>query len=341
MTTPISTLFYDPIMLQHNPGRWHPESPARLEKIYDVLQKAKLRDIIWKTPKPAELQHIRAVHSAAHVANLEQYRDRSGSLDPDTVVSPLSIEAAYVAAGAAVDAVDWVLSGQSRNAVALTRPPGHHAEANRSMGFCLLNNIAIAAEYALKTKGIKNVLIVDWDVHHGNGTQHIFEDRNDVLYFSTHRFPFYPGTGSLKELGRGPGTFYTVNVPLPPKMDDGDLAGIFAEILLPLGELYKPELILISAGFDAHKDDPIGGMSLTDEGFATLCGQLQTIAEKTAKSNMVLILEGGYDLVGTAESMKSCVSVLTGSSPPPVKPLKKAGPIIQSVKNNLRDHWQL
>jgi acetoin utilization deacetylase AcuC-like enzyme len=201
-------------------------------------------------------------------------------------------------------------------AFALVRPPGHHAEAGQGMGFCLFNNVAIAAEHAIAERGCERVLIVDWDVHHGNGTQHSFDDREDVLFFSVHRHPFFPGTGTLRAVGRGAGEGRNLNVPLHRPMGDAEYVALFDELLVPVAEEFDPDLILVSAGFDAHANDPLGGMDVTEEGFAALCGTVRDIAGRCCDGRVALTLEGGYDLDGLARSVHACTEVLCGATPP-------------------------
>ncbi|MDH3360256.1 MAG: histone deacetylase, partial [Desulfobulbaceae bacterium] len=238
-------------------------------------------------------------HTHPHIQRVAATDGKTyASLDPDTNTSPQSHAAARRAAGAMVEATRMVTSGEADNAFALVRPPGHHAEADRTSGFCLFNNIAIAAHYAIKRLGLERILIVDWDLHHGNGTQHSFYDTDKVLYFSTHQYPYFPGTGSLGETGIGAGEGYTINVPLPGGQDDQAYARIFNELLIPVAKAYKPELILVSAGFDISLGDPLGLMSVSNDGFAYLTGVMQNLADEFCEGKLVLALEGGYDLDG-------------------------------------------
>ncbi len=309
-----AVLFSDEAMLAHDTGPHHPERADRLRAIHDTLSAAALDGVVWETPSPAERMQVELVHAAEYVDRIEGLRGRSGQFDPDTIVSPGSVEAAYMAAGAAIDAVEAVHENPGVNAFALVRPPGHHAERGKAMGFCLFNNIAIAAAHAAQSLGMKRILIVDWDVHHGNGTHYSFYDRQDILVFNTHRYPFYPGTGEARETGRGNGAGYTVNVPLPAGMGDGDYQFAFDTVLEPIAHSYEPDLVLVSAGFDAHEFDPLGGMEVTAEGFGALCTQVQRIADDYAGGRLALILEGGYDLDGLSESVLRCTEVLTGAS---------------------------
>ena len=314
-------VFYDEAMLAHDPGGGHPERPQRLEAIHRALDAASLDSVQWTKPPRATREQLERVHSSAYVDAIDGLRGRSTQLDPDTAVSTGSVEAAYLAAGAAVAAVEQVIAAYARSAFALVRPPGHHAEADRGMGFCLFNNIAVAAAHGVTALGCERVLIVDWDVHHGNGTQHTFYGRDDVLYFSSHRDPFYPGTGSLEEAGIGPGEGFTVNVPLPPGLGDDEFVSVYREILAPIAETFRPDLVLVSAGFDAHGDDPLGGMNVTEDGFATVCRLVREIAARHSDGRLVLVLEGGYDLGGLSASVCACMRVLCerdvhGKAPP-------------------------
>jgi acetoin utilization deacetylase AcuC-like enzyme len=225
------------------------------------------------------------------------------SLDPDTSMSPGSLTAAYLAAGGALVAVDAIMSRQVDHVFCAVRPPGHHAEAGRAMGFCLFNNVAIAARYVQKKHGLKRVLIVDWDVHHGNGTQHSFEDDPSVLFFSTHQYPHYPGTGRESERGRGAGEGFTLNVPMDAGEGDEEYRAIFQKSLVPAADAFKPEFVIISAGFDAHKDDPLASMGLTEEGYADLTGIVAGIAKRHAGGRILSSLEGGYHLTSLAASV--------------------------------------
>jgi acetoin utilization deacetylase AcuC-like enzyme len=337
-------LLVDEAMLAHDPGPYHPERPDRLRAIVAALKGAPVAGARWAVPQPAPRQALERIHEPAYVDRIEDLRGRTAALDLDTTVSPGSVPAALLAAGAALDAVTAVTAGDARCAFALVRPPGHHADARRAMGFCLFNNIAIAAAHAGAALGCRRVLIVDWDVHHGNGTQHVFYDRRDVLYFSTHRYPFYPGTGGADEVGAGEGAGHTVNVPLAEPCGDAEYAAIFDELLDPIADAYRPDLVLVSAGFDAHRDDPLGGMGVTAGGFAALCGRMRDIARRHAGERLVLVLEGGYDLGALAESARACVEVLAGPDSParssPPGPLPAAG-IIRQVRAAQRGHWPL
>lgn len=318
-------LVTDERCLEHNPGEFHPESPARLRAILSAIEGSPGQDTELRCPAPATREQLLTVHSPAHVDRLLALEGKSERLEADTVVSPGSIQAALLSAGGAIESVAAVSSGGARGAFSLTRPPGHHAEPDRAMGFCLFNNVAIAAAHAIEQLGHERILLIDWDVHHGNGTQSAFYHRDDVLFFSTHRLPFYPGTGALEERGEGSGLGYNVNVPLPPRLGDGDYAAIFDELLDPIADSYRPDLVLVSAGFDSHLDDPLGGMAVSPEGFAYLCKKVRSIAERHAGGKIALILEGGYDLDGLAQSVAACIDVLGGADAPSPAPASDRG----------------
>ncbi len=308
-------LLYDEAMLRHDPGQAHPEQPARLGAVHHALTENPVPGARWGVPKPATRESIERIHSAAHIDRVESVRGQTAALDVDTVVSPGSVEAAYLGVGAAIDAVTAVVNGDAQRAFALVRPPGHHAEHDRAMGFCLFNNIAIAAAHARDRLGCERILIVDWDVHHGNGTQQAFYGDPNVLFFSTHQHPLYPGTGASDEVGAADGTGYTVNVPLPPGFGDAEYTAIFQQILVSIADSFAPDLVLVSAGFDAHRDDPIGSMEVTDAGFAFLCAMVRDIADRHANGRLALILEGGYNAPALARSVRACIEVLAGSTP--------------------------
>jgi acetoin utilization deacetylase AcuC-like enzyme len=331
--------------LDHFPGPGHVESPERLEAIYALLDRnfdAPVERIEARFATPEE---IAAVHAPEYVSFLAGTAARPfTALDPDTSASSRSYETALLAAGGAMAAADAVMDGRVRNAFALVRPPGHHAERGRAMGFCLFNNIAVAAEHLLRRRGLRRVLIADWDAHHGNGTQHAFYERRDVLYFSTHRYPFYPGTGSWREAGAGDGEGFTVNVPLGPERGDEDYRFIYRNILGPVSRAYAPDFILVSAGFDIFRLDPLGGMSVSVEGFAALTDELMAIAEESCGGKLLLVLEGGYDLDGQARSVGEVIRRLAGIRPAPDIPAR-ASPALERelapVFEVQGDYWPL
>ena len=329
-------------MLAHDQGRGHPESPARLQAILTRMHARPVAGTRWQAPQPATRAQIGRVHAPAYIDFVDAVRGQTVHIDEDVAMAPGSTDASYLAAGAAIEAVTAVMQGAADNAFALVRPPGHHAEVDRAMGFCVFANVAIAAEHALQVLGAQRVLVVDWDVHHGNGTQHVFEARDDVLVFNAHQWPHYPGTGGHHEQGRGAGVGYTINAPLPGGLGDGDYASLFREVLRPVAESFRPDLVLVSAGFDAHRDDPLGGMAVTAEGFAGLCGVVREIAGHSAGGKLVLVLEGGYDLAGLADSVHACVEVLAGATPPVAAAASAAGEAaLRQTLAAQRQHWRL
>jgi acetoin utilization deacetylase AcuC-like enzyme len=285
----------------HDPGPEHPERPARLAAVRAGLRAVPGLD--WRTPRPATAEALAAVHDRAYVDAILATRGAAAVLDEDTRTSPGSVDAALLAAGAVLDAVDAVIAGPDRRAFAAVRPPGHHAERAAAMGFCLFSNVALGAVRALSA-GVERVLVADWDVHHGNGTQHLLAHRPEALFFSTHQgFGFYPGTGQ-----RSAGN--ALNVPLPPGAGHLALLEAFRSTLLPAAELFRPGLVLVSAGFDAHRDDPLGGLLATEETFAALTRMLRDLADRHAGGRIVVVLEGGYDLGALERSARACAIAL-------------------------------
>ncbi len=318
---------YSPVFLEHEqPG--HPESPERLREILSVLDKTGiLSRLVALEPTPATDAQITAVHAPEHLARIQDVVARGGGhLDPDTYTNARSLDAARLAAGAVVSAVDAVITGSMDNAFALVRPPGHHATHDRAMGFCLLNNVAIAARHALDAHRLERVLIVDYDVHHGNGTQDIFYRTSRVLYFSTHQYPHYPGTGHWKEIGEGEGSGFTVNVPFPPGVGDEGYQRAFDDLLYPLAERYRPQLILASVGFDAHWRDPLAMEDLSISGYVSLARTLVDIAREMCAGRMVFVLEGGYDLAVVSQGTAATFRALMGDReiPDPIGSSKRA-----------------
>jgi acetoin utilization deacetylase AcuC-like enzyme len=263
-------------------------------------------------PRRAEEEWITQVHAPNYVAALHREAPATGRvpLDPDTSMSPGTLNAAYLAAGGALAAVDAIMAQQVDHVFCAVRPPGHHAEAGRAMGFCFFNNVAIAARYVQRKCGLSRVLIVDWDVHHGNGTQHSFEQDPSVLFFSTHQYPHYPGTGRGTERGKGAGVGFTVNVPMEAGESDEEYHAIFLKSLVPVADAFQPEFVIISAGFDAHKDDPLAGMGLTEAGYADLTEIVVGIAKRYAKGRILSCLEGGYNLTALAYSVDAHINAL-------------------------------
>ncbi len=304
---------YHERFLEHDTGPGHPERPDRLRAIVDHLIQIqlwhKLHHLIIDTA-PAE--YVLSVHSGDYVRFLDRAcREGIRVLDRgDTGACSKSYEVALLAAGGVIAGVDAVMSGILSNAFCAVRPPGHHAERDAAMGFCLLNNAAIAASYAQKKYDAERIAILDWDVHHGNGTQHIFYSDKSVLYISTHQYPFYPGTGSRTERGIDEGEGYTLNIPIFAGAGEEEYSEAFSEEILPSLDNYHPDLIIISAGFDAHRDDPLANLNLTEESFAKFTSIIREHAERLCHGRIVSILEGGYNLTALARSVESHLRVL-------------------------------
>lgn len=339
-------LIRDPIYQEHLTSDTHPEHPDRLRAIDAMLDEQEMKDrFTLFEPREATPEEIMRIHTEPYYERIESTRGCGrAQLDPDTHVSSESYRVAKLAAGGLCVLVDAVFSGKIRSGFALVRPPGHHAEADRGMGFCIYNNVAIAARYAQEEGLAEKALIVDWDLHHGNGTQHSFSADPTVLYFSTHQFPFYPGTGGFEETGSGDGTGFTVNVPLPGGQGEADFLRIFETILEPIAASFQPDLLLVSAGFDTHYRDPLGSMRVTEAGFGSMALSLMNLAEKHCEGRILFTLEGGYNLAGQAKSVKSVLNVLTGQPLPPVETgiaSDTTERILERVRTTQRPFWKL
>lgn len=304
---------YDPVFLEHDrPG--HVERRERLSATMQLLaQKELLGKLVEVQATLVPMEHLLAVHHEDYVKRAKEVAEGGGgNLDSDTYLNGRSYEVALTAAGGMLNLVDAILDGKADNGFALVRPPGHHALPGRGMGFCLFNNVAVGAAYALNHKGLSRVLIADFDLHHGNGTQEAFYSTDQVLYFSTHQYPYYPGTGHWSEIGVGQGEGFSVNVPLPPGVGDEGYERVFDEILYPVAERFRPELILVSAGYDAHWADPLGMMQLSSTGYGHLTETLKQIADEVCNGRLALTLEGGYDLEALSHSIAATLQTLMG-----------------------------
>jgi len=294
-----------PIYLSHETGHGHPETPKRLLAIHDYIDKTGIASFLkFVTPihHPEIGNWITKIHHTAYYQSLHQKIPKHGLvyLDPDTPLSPLSVQSAEMAVSGVLTAIDEVMAGRLQNAFCAIRPPGHHAEQNRAMGFCLFNNVAIGARYLQEKYKLARIFIIDWDVHHGNGTQHSFYADPTVFYFSTHQYPFYPGTGSVNERGVDDGEGFTVNCPLNAGAGDSELLSRFNKELSNAVAKFKPDFILISAGFDAHRDDPLANLQVTDEGFSEMTVIVKGLAETYCGGRIISCLEGGYDVSALA-----------------------------------------
>lgn len=335
----------DKRFLNHDMGVFHVENPKRIATILDMIETEITFPCLKIEPRKATEEEIVWNHSPAYLETLKNTAGKERVvLDPDTSTSALSYETTLLAAGALFQSLDHIMGSEISNAFAPIRPPGHHAESGRAMGFCLLNNIALAAEYLLRKKGQKKILIVDWDLHHGNGTQNSFYARKDVLYFSTHQFPHYPGTGHWSETGSGDGRGYTVNVPLYPGKTNADFLYIFRNILVPIASQFKPDTILVSAGFDVAASDPLGGMKITAEGFAALTAEAKSLAHKFSQDRLLIALEGGYDLDALRDGSKQVLLQLSGATSKPVVepvPSTRLEGELGPVFTHLKSFWEL
>jgi acetoin utilization deacetylase AcuC-like enzyme len=304
---------YDPIFLEHNLVG-HPENRERLMAVMALLEeRGVLQELTPVAATPVAVEQLTRVHSPAYVEQVRRLAERGGGyLDPDTYVCDRTYDAALAAAGGLAGAALATLRGELDNAFALVRPPGHHAVQSRGMGFCIFNNVAVAARAALVEGGVERVLIADFDVHHGNGTQDIFYGDPAVLFFSTHQYPHYPGSGSWNETGLGAGTGTTINVPLPPGIGDEGFRRVYDGVLLPAARNYRPQLILVSAGFDAHWDDPLAGMDLSIQGYADLVRRLIDLAGELCAGRIVFTLEGGYHKVVLPYAVLNSLRLLSG-----------------------------
>lgn len=313
MKKPLPTLVYtDRCFEDHNTGPGHPENAGRLQAVRRILPAGTNTPPV---PGPESFPRADGVHSTAQIQLVRQLtKQGGGSIDPDTVVSPASWDVARRAAATCTDAVERILDGQARNALCLIRPPGHHATDQQSMGFCLFNNIALAAQTVLQRQA-GPCLIVDWDVHHGNGTQDIFYNRDDVFYYSVHRYPFYPGTGHSSETGTGPGLGYTLNVPLPAATSSREYVDAFRAGLEKAAARIKPGFLLISAGFDAHRLDPVGSLGLGSEDFYLLTRMVIEVADLYCGGRLVSCLEGGYEPAALARSVGAHLRALEDQTP--------------------------
>jgi acetoin utilization deacetylase AcuC-like enzyme len=347
------TVFTAPRFADHLTPPGHPERVERFEAMQVVVDEFRVRGGAVLTPRPVTDEQLRRVHGAEYIARIRQTAGRATQLDPDTYTSPLTYEAAVLAAGAAVHAVDHVLDGApGSRALAVVRPPGHHAERDKAMGFCLFNSIAVAAAHA-RARGLSRVAVVDYDVHHGNGTQWSFYTDPSVLFVSSHQFPFYPGTGAADEIGSDAGRGSTVNLPVAAGATDADLAQLYTQIALPILRQFKPELILLSAGFDAHEDDPLGGLRLTTGCFARLTSAIAAVADECCRGKLVAVTEGGYDLKALADSLRVTIEALEnnvrlpstalGPGKPDTAPATtpRAAATIAAVTPHLSKYWKL
>jgi acetoin utilization deacetylase AcuC-like enzyme len=330
---------------EHQTPPGHPERPERAEVMDAVAARWRERGTEIVAPRTATTEQLVRVHDRDYLRRISETSLKATQLDPDTYTSPESQEIALLAAGAAIDAVERVMAESHRATVAMVRPPGHHAERNRAMGFCLYNNVAVAAAHA-RAQGAAKVAIVDYDVHHGNGTQHIFETDPHVLYISTHQYPYYPGTGAADEVGRQAGLGFTVNVPLEVGAVDEDYQLAFSRVVLPVLRQFEPDLILVSAGFDAHEHDPLGGMRLSTAAFGAMTLELRAVAEECCRGRIASVTEGGYDLQALAASLDAVIAAHAAPASPvewPSSgiPSSRGQAAVAQVRQALAPYWTL
>jgi acetoin utilization deacetylase AcuC-like enzyme len=324
----------------HDMGAFHVESPRRMEAILDLLEDRPHPEWLDIAPRPALEEEIRRVHSPGYFLTIQNTAGKERvALDPDTATSALSFETALLAAGGLIELADRILDGGVRNGFAAVRPPGHHAERDRAMGFCLFNNIAVAAGHLLEKRGLDRILIVDWDLHHGNGTQNTFYRRRDVLYFSIHQAPLYPGTGSWRETGEGPGEGFNLNLPLSPGKGDEDYLYILRKLLAPAAEAFAPDFILVSAGFDIAASDPLGGMEISTAGFGAVTRELAALAERCCSGRLAHVLEGGYDLAALRKGVERVLIELSGGTEESgIHPIPS--PLVLKETEPALEHWK-
>jgi len=304
-------LVVDPRFRLHDPGAHHPECPDRVRVLEELFEGPEYADLPRIAAREADQEEIARVHEQELVRSVAASRGKPVThFDADTSASAGSFEAALLAAGSAMELADAVCDGAVHNGFAALRPPGHHAERNRPMGFCFFNNVAVLARHLQARRGRRRILIVDWDVHHGNGTQHSFWDDPSVMYASLHQFPFYPGTGNVDEIGGGGGAGYTVNLPMRAGCGPAEYGAAFRDVIVPIATRFRPDFVLVSAGFDAHRDDPLASMSLDRAAFASMTDAVTGIADECCNGNLVMLLEGGYSLEALRESVAAVVERL-------------------------------
>ena len=302
--------------MDHDMGASHVESPRRIEVLLRMLEKGPPVPYLAIPPRPATEEELGWIHERGYIDLVRSTAGKTVPMDADTVAGPKTWETALLAAGGLLESLDRVMDGTVPNALALVRPPGHHAEVSQARGFCFFNNAAIGAEHLIRRHGLRRILIVDDDLHHGNGTEHAFYERRDVLYFSTHQSPLYPGTGAARFFGHGEGFGYNLNVPLLAGKTDADYLQIFEKVLAPVAAQFRPEFIIVSAGFDIAAGDPLGGMEVSPGGFGRLTGSLMAMAAQSAAGRLALVLEGGYDLPALRDGVGEVLMALAGKGRP-------------------------
>jgi acetoin utilization deacetylase AcuC-like enzyme len=340
-----TAIIADRRFMEHFPGTHHPERPERIAALIEMTNHLSRPALKLYSPRMASAAELELCHGLAYVLAVEETSGAARcDFDPDTHSSADTWTTATLAAGGVLTAVEAVIDGDVDNAFALVRPPGHHARPDTAMGFCFFNNVAIAAKWLVEKRGLSRVLVLDWDVHHGNGTQEMFYESPHVLYMSTHQYPFYPGTGYFDEIGTGDGAGFTVNAPMPATLGDPDYLAVFDSLLLPIARQFKPEFVLISAGFDCHHRDPLGGMQVTEDGFTAMARRMKRLAAEFCGGKLVAVLEGGYDLRALADSARAVIDEFGRDSEEPIANLASAGrigPIVSRANNFLSPYWKI
>ncbi len=315
---PGAVIFFDPIFEEHKTGYGHPERPERLPASLGALKESGLLDVVdIRPPADATLKDIELIHSQKYIQQVQRVSERGGGqLDMDTTLSEASYRAALRAAGALVNSVDGCLSGEFSRSFCLVRPPGHHALPNRGMGFCVFNNVAIGARYAISRKGLDRIMIVDWDAHHGNGTQDVFYKDPSVMYVSLHQYPHYPGTGEVDETGQGNGKGYTINLPFPAGTGEKHYLEAFEKVIIPAGRRFAPDLVMVSAGYDSHVGDLLCSMRLNDLSYRKMTDLLVGLAKECCNGRLIVTVEGGYNLEAMGRSVVQTTGALAGVEVP-------------------------
>ncbi|MGD0075328.1 MAG: histone deacetylase [Candidatus Binataceae bacterium] len=340
-----TALIADRRYLNHIAGRHHPERPERAKAMIEMAESLERPNLQFHVPREATTDEIALCHERGYIATVARTAQfEHYDFDPDTHTCAESFKTAMLAAGGTLTAVEAVADGAADNAFAIVRPPGHHALPARAMGFCFFNNVAIAAAFLIKQMRARRVLIVDWDLHHGNGTQEIFYDSPDVLYTSIHQYPFYPGTGAMEQMGTGRGEGYTINAPVPAGFGDAEFIDIFDQVILPIGRKFAPDFVLVSSGFDAHFRDPLGDLRVSEDGFAAMTRRIKRLAAECCSGKLVVLLEGGYDLEALAGSGKAVIEELGRDPGEPYARAfgrSQAMPLIEREFEELSHYWRL
>jgi len=337
----MTAIVIDPRYTEHDTGPGHPERPARLTTLLELTESLDRR-FTSIAPRLATGDELSLVHDPAYVEDVARTQRREWyAFDADTPTCSRSYETARLAAGGLLALIDAIMREETKNGFAFVRPPGHHAERHRAMGFCLFNNVAVGAAYLRQHYALERILVVDWDLHHGNGTQHMFERDPGILYMSTHQYPFYPGTGAAEEVGARDGTGFTVNIPFPAGCGDAEYVDVFERLVVPVAERYEPQFVLLSAGFDAHARDPLGGMEVTEQGFRAMARMMLDVARDCSENRCAAILEGGYDLLAIRNSAEAVLDELRGTRAPLAHPpASRAAPLVDQLIRLQKNYWR-